>query len=200
MIEPVQSLVTMFLEKEGYFVRSNVRYATPSDTPNGRTSAYGDLDIVAIRFDPVTGCVTDRLWGEVKAHLTLSLTPGYLRGFLKDYQLMLDLTRAPLDDGQRTAFALRQQQAFDTVAALLGSEFRRVLYFGGRIPKDGGKGARELLRPDLEIQYVRTMVRDKIGSITHREGNNALCRVLNMLSEYKLIDLPDAVDAAIETE
>lgn len=167
MVEPVQSLVVMFLERQGYFVRSNVRYATPSETPKGRTSAYGDLDIVAVRFDPTN-------------------------------QLMLDLARADLDDKQRGEFALRQQQAFDTASTLLGNDFRRVLYFGGRIPKDGGEGARNLLHPDVQIEFVRSMVRDNIGSITHREGNNPLCRVLNMLSEYGLTDLPDAVEAVIE--
>lgn len=194
MIEPVQSLVTMFLERQGYFVRSNVRYATPSATPKGRTSAYGDLDIIAVRFDPTSGQVKDRLWGEVKAHLTSSLIPSYLRGFLDEYQLMLDLTRAPLNDKQRAAFALRQQQAFEAATSLLGRSFRRVLYFGGRIPKDGGEGARSYLRPDLEIEFVRNLIRDNIGSITHREGNNPLCRVLNMLAEYGLTDLPAAID------
>ena len=188
MIEPIQSLVVMFLEQQGYFVRSNVRYATPSDTPKGKTSAYGDLDIIAVQIDPATGKVTDRLWGEVKAHLTLSLTPGYLRSFLRDYQLMLDVMRAPLNDEQQAKFLLRQQQAFAKATTLLGGNIRRVLYFGGRIPKDGRKGAREYLHPDLEIEYVRNMVQDNIGGITHLEGNDPLCRVLNMLTEYGLLN------------
>jgi hypothetical protein len=81
----------------------------------------------------------------------------------------------------------------------LGENFRRVLYFGGRIPKDKGEGSRQYLRPDVEIEFVRSMVRDNIGSITHREGNNPLCRVLNMLSEYGLTDLPEAVESAIDS-
>jgi hypothetical protein len=111
---------------------------------------------------------------------------------------MLDTTRAPLDNKQRAAYELRQQQAFATAATLLGQGFRRVLYFGGRIPKDGGEGARGFLHRDVEIEFVRRMVRENIGSITHREGNNPLCRVLNMLSAYGLTQLADAVETAIE--
>ena len=190
MVEPVQSLVGLLLEQDGYFVRSNVRYATPSKTPTGKTSAYGDLDILAIRFDPTTGEATDRLWGEVKAHLTESLTKGYLKAFRKQYSLMLDLARAPVDDRERGSFSLRQQQANARAVELLGPNFRRILYFGGRIPRDGGTGVREYFRSDLEIVFLREMVRDKIGDITHREGNNELFRVFNMLTEYGLLDLP----------
>jgi hypothetical protein len=193
MIEPVQSLVVLLLEKSGYFVRSNVRYATPCPTPTGNTSAYGDLDIVAVKFDPVTGLITDRIWGEVKAHLTSSLTLGYLRGFLRDYSLMLDLQRAPVTDKQKEAFSLRQRQAYDTAASLLGATFRRVLYFGGKIPQDRS-AASQYLHPDLEIVYVREFVRESIGGISHREGNNAVFRVVNMLSAYGLTNIPVPIE------
>ena len=190
MVEPVQSLVVLLLEKAGYFVRSNVRYATPSTTPTGKTSAYGDLDIIAVRFDPMTGRVEDRIWGEVKAQLTLSLTQSYIRGFLKNYALMLDLTKAPVDDKQRQEFSLRQEQALETATALLGPNFRRVLYFGGRIPKDSGHAARQFLHPDLRIEFVRDLVSNNIASISHREGNDPLFRTINMLSAYGLLAQP----------
>lgn len=187
MIEPVQSLVTTFLENDGYFVQSNVRYATPSITPRGSTSAYGDLDIVAVKIDAATGTITDKLWGEVKAHLTSSLTPGYIRGFLKDYNVMLNLQTSEIDEEQREQFRLRQQQATDAVNERLGDSYRRVLFFGGRKPQDGGKGAKQLLHPDLEVVYISDLVHKNLSSITHREGNHPLFRVLNMLSAYGLL-------------
>jgi len=198
MIEPVQSLVTLLLEKDGYFVRSNVRYETPCETTTGRSSAYSDLDIIAIRFDTATGQVTDKIWGEVKAHLTLSLVPSTINGFLDDYTSMLDLTRVIIPPEDQALFHLRQQQAFDIATRELGSGFRRVLYFGGKIPRDGGTAARQLLHRDMEIVYLRDFVRDRINRIGHLDGNNPLCRVLNMLSAYGLTALPEVLDAVVD--
>src|SRR3990167_9144694 len=84
-VEPVQELVTLVLEADAYFVRSNVRYRVEGATKKegGRTAAYSDLDILAVKIDPKERVVVDRLWGEAKAHLTSSLTGGYIRVYAR---------------------------------------------------------------------------------------------------------------------
>src|SRR5688572_19815663 len=90
-LEPIQELVRLVLEADGYFVRNNVRYRIEGATKKrgGRTAAYSDIDILAVKIDTETGSVVDRLWGETKGHLTSSLTGGYLRAFAPDYAVLL---------------------------------------------------------------------------------------------------------------
>lgn len=186
-MEPVQDLVRILLERDGYFVRSDVRFSVPGITPTGKTAAYSDLDIIAIKYDADDGLVSDRIWAEVKAHLTSSLTAGYLRGFKSDFATLLDLDKVDLSSSERKKYALRQKLAIQKATGLLGRGFRRVLYFGGKIPMDKGDAAKRLLLRGVEVIYVRELVKDKLRSLTHLEGNEPLVRIINTLAAYDLV-------------
>ncbi|HKQ58298.1 MAG TPA: hypothetical protein VJY35_10570 [Candidatus Eisenbacteria bacterium] len=198
-LEPIQELVRLVLEAEGYFVRNNVRYRieTATKKEGGKSAAYSDIDILAVKIDPKSGSVVDRLWGETKGHLTSSLTGGYLRAFAPDYAVLLgdgawsDAGLAKKHGGKLETLKIRRSRARARAVQVLGEPFRRVLYFGGRRPKDGGKEARALLDPEVELVYVRDVVRKWIGTLTHLEGNEDVVRVINALAEYGLIRVAD---------
>jgi hypothetical protein len=186
-MEPVQDLVRILLERDGYFVRSDVRFSVPGRTSTGKTAGYADLDIIAVRFEAHGAVITDKIWAEVKAHLTSSLTPGYIRGFKSDFATLLDLDKVDLSPSEKAKYATRQELALQEAARLLGRGFRRVLYFGGKMPADKGEGAKQLLRPDVEVIYVRELVKDSLRSLTHLEGNEPLVRIINTLDAYGLL-------------
>lgn len=194
-LEPVQELVRLVLEADGYFVRNNVRYRVEGATKKegGRTAAYSDIDVLAVKIDPKSGAVVDRLWGEAKGHLTSSLTGGYLRAFAPDYAVLLaegawsDAGLTKKHGAKLETLRIRHSLARATAEKVLGEPFRRVLYFGGRRPKDDGMGARALLDPSVELVYVRDLVAKWIGTLTHLEGNEDVIRVINALAEYGLI-------------
>lgn len=186
----------MSLELQGYFARSNVRFKVASVTPTGRTAAYSDLDIVAVKCAPDTGQVTDRLWGEIKAHLTLALTPGYVRGFPDDYATMLDLTKIASDHESLPKWRARQEAAKAEATRLLGPGFRRVLFFGGKIPADRGLAVRDMLDRDVEIVFIRDLAPTLLSSLGHQEGNEPLVRVINLLDEYGLLSRGKAAPMA----
>ena len=87
-----------------------------------------------------------------------------------------------------TRFQHRQHRARECADAILGHGFKRMLYFGGRKPQDGGEGVRSLLHPDLEVVYVRDVLSDWIGELTHLQGNEEVVRIINVLAEYGLLD------------
>lgn len=194
-LEPIQELVRLVLEADGYFVRNNVRYRVEAATKKqgGKTAAYSDIDILAVKINTKTGSVVDRVWGETKGHLTSSLTGGYLRSFAPDYAVLLgqsawvDASLMKKHGGKLETLRIRHRLSRARAVKALGEPFRRVLYFGGRKPKDGGKEARGLLDPDVEVVYVRDLVRKWIDTLTHLEGNEDVVRVINALDEYGLI-------------
>ncbi|HKQ56401.1 MAG TPA: hypothetical protein VJY35_00920 [Candidatus Eisenbacteria bacterium] len=198
-LEPIQELVRLILEADGYFVRNNVRYRVESKTKkkDGKSASYSDIDILAVKIDTQTGLVVDRIWGETKGHLTSSLTASYLRSFAPDYAVLLSKTAwsdaALVKKHSAKLETLRNRQSLARARAVqvLGEPYRRVLYFGGRKPKDNGKGALALLDKGVELVYVRNIVRNWIAKLTHLEGNEDVVRVINALDEYGLIRAKD---------
>lgn len=186
-LEPVQDLVRVWLELDGYFVRNNVRFKTATRTRTGRSAAYSDLDVIAVKIDRQTGQVTDRIWGEIKAHLTFSLTPGYVRSFLDGYAVMLNLKKVKGSTSTKAKWRGRQRAAIREARSLLGDEFRRVLFFGGRKPMDGGVAAKELLDPAVEVVYIRDFAQEFVSKSHPREGSEPIVRVINMLKSYGLV-------------
>jgi hypothetical protein len=184
-MEPVQEFVKLCLEQNGYFVQSDVRYVVP--TPEGRVSSYADLDVVAVRIDASTGRVTDKLWGEVKAHLTLSLTPSYLRHFATNYATLLDLSNEDLRLGENALEKLRIRQwvAEERATAILGAGYRRILFFAGkRATEDSLAKVKQLLLPDTEVRLVEDMVPFFLGRASNKEDNEPIVRIIIMLRTF----------------
>jgi hypothetical protein len=184
-LEPVENLVKLILETQGYFVQTNIRYKFECETKTGRTATYSDIDILAIKIDPTTGTMLDRLWGEVKAHLTCSLTKSYIQPRAKTYATLL--SDEFLASKNMQSSRERKREAIARVTEVIGLPFRRCLYFGGSKPVDGGAGVKQILDPLVEIIYVRDIIKEWIGNLTHLEGNEDSIRIINMLSEYGLI-------------
>ena len=198
-MEPVQEFVKLCLEAEGYFVRTDVRYVVP--TPKGKVSSYSDLDLVAIRIDQATGRVTERLWGEVKAHLTLTLTSCYLRRFASSYATMLDLSNPELRlrREERAKFELRQRAAIRTAKRTLGPRYRRVLYFAGKRPTEQSLDkASAMLLPKVEVRLVQGLVPDFLNRLSTQEDNEPVVRIMNMLRVFG--HLSADLEASRETE
>jgi len=177
-MEPIQDLVRLDLQADGYFVRNNVRYGVDAATKRkGRKAAdHSEIDILAVKIDPKRGAAVDRLWGETRGHLTDSLTGGHLRAFAPDYAVLLgesawsDTMLMKRHGAKLQALRVRQTLAKARTVEVLGEPFRRILYFCGREPKDGGKDARVLLDPAVEVVYVRDIVRTWTRTLTHLEG------------------------------
>ncbi len=177
-MEPVQDLVRVLLESQGYIVRSDTRYKVP----NG----YSDIDVIAVKLDEA-GQVQDRIWGEVKAHLEDSLTPGYLRAFAAEFSTVLDLSKLDLPASDRLRLEARQRAADECVRGILGFKYRQVLYHGGPKPRDGGGGAQELLRPGLEVVWVADLLAERLDDLGHLEGNEPLVRLLSSLRSWGML-------------
>lgn len=184
-VEPVEDLVRLMLQSDGYFVRANERYRVEYGVGSKRSAAYSDLDLLAVKVNPETGKVTERLWAEVKAHLTSSLTPGYLRGFAKAFSTLL--TDQALDQFGQGHQREKRRVAQERADAVLGPGATRRLYWGGRVPKDGGAAAQELLLPEVEIVFVREHIGGWLEKLGHQEGNEPLVRVVNLLDEYGML-------------
>jgi hypothetical protein len=180
-VEPIQDLVRVLLESDGYIVRSNTRYQVPH--------GYSDLDIIAVKIDPATGEVMERIWGEVKAHLEHTLTPGYLRAYAREYSslLALDHPELRLKHAERKKLQARQVAADRAVSDLLGPDYRRVLYYAGPRAQDGGDGAQAFLRPETEVVWVDELLRAGMEGWGHLEGDEPLVRLLNALEKWGLL-------------
>jgi len=169
-LEPIQDLVCVLLETDDYVVRSNTRYKVPH--------GYSDLDIIAVKLDPTTGEVKERIWGEVKAHMEHTLTPGYLRALAREYSSLLDLDKFAMKVKEMKKLRARQAAADEAVHRLLGPTFKQVLYYAGPRARDDGKGALELLRPGIEIAWMDDMLRVRMDEWGHLEGDEPLVRLM----------------------
>jgi hypothetical protein len=180
-MEPIQDLVRVLLESERWIVRSDTRYQVPG--------GYSDLDVIAVKLNETTGNVEKRMWGEVKAHLEHSLTPGYLRAFARAYSTLLDLDHPDLrlKPGKRKKLQARQTRADAAVRRLLGPEYERVLFFAGPRARDDGEGARKLLRPGVRIEWVDDMLRTRMDDLGHLEGDEPLVRLLTTLRKWGML-------------
>ncbi|MFH1463969.1 MAG: hypothetical protein ABIO70_06270 [Pseudomonadota bacterium] len=181
-MEPIQDLVRVLLEADRWIVRSDTRYQVPG--------GYSDLDVIAVRLNEDTGEVTERMWGEVKAHLEHSLTPGYLRAFAREYSSVLDLdhTDLRLTAGEREKLQARQTAADEAASYLLGPTYERVLFFAGPRARDEGEGARKLLRPGIQVKWVDGMLRPMLDKLGHLEGDEPLVRLLTTLKKWGMLD------------
>ena len=180
-MEPIQDLVRVLLENERWIVRSDTRYQVPG--------GYSDLDVIAVRLNEDTGDVEKRMWGEVKAHLEHSLTPGYLRAFAREYSTVLDLDHPDLrlKPGKRKKLLARQARADAAARRLLGPDYERVLFFAGPRARDNGEGAKQLLRSDTRIEWVDDLLRDKLDDLGHLEGDEPLVRLLTTLKKWGML-------------
>lgn len=187
--EPVQELVRIVLENQGYYVRTNARFPVVSLTKTGTTSAYSDVDILAIRFDPVTGRITHRIWAEVKAHLTLRLSRSYLKDFMSDYAVFLDLGAIGAPADQMPKLVAKKERAHEFVRERLGEPFAKHLYFAGIRPTPAQAAQVQALLPGVKIVYVQDLLAEHMGKLTHQEGNEPVVRVINLLQSFGFLKL-----------
>ncbi|NOZ21467.1 MAG: hypothetical protein GXP25_10310 [Planctomycetes bacterium] len=184
-MEPVQEFVKLCLEQQGYFVRSDVRYVVP--TPAGKTSSYADLDLLAVRIDRRTNRIKEKIWGEVKAHFSLSLSRSYVKRFVSNYATMLNLSHPGLGlmRSDRNKLQRRQDAALETAAKELGKGYRRVLYFAGRRPTPVSlREAKEFFLTNVDIEFVEDLTPIFLKSIDAMGDNEPISRIINMLRVF----------------
>lgn len=179
--EPVQDLVRIILENQGYYVRTNARFSVVSSTKTGKTSAYSDVDILAAKFDTTTGYVTHRIWAEVKAHLTLRLRRSYLKDFASDYAVFLDLEEAHVPDEMLPKLRAKKERAHEFVRQRLGEPFEKRLYFAGPRPTSAQEEEVRALLPDVGVYYVQDLLAEHMDNLQHQEGNEPVVRVITLL-------------------